>query len=188
VCWYRGGVATVYAFRRVCASSCSCPHHPETSEGRSRILPPTNAQYRYTLTRMCTYADIHTHTKSHAHVAFHTLACSYSSVPGGMNPYGNPSAPLESNNGIFLQAYTLYQLNCTLELIRTRTHSNINTHRHGYLHDVIGDFGGEHSGEMVRHPNNRQRTRVRHLRSIPIAHKHRNMQNLTIASQVHEVS
>jgi hypothetical protein len=43
VCWYRGGVGTVC----VCMSVWACqfaqlPHHPETSEGQSRTLPPTN--------------------------------------------------------------------------------------------------------------------------------------------------
>jgi hypothetical protein len=88
-------------------------------------------------------------------------------------------------------------INGTHKFIRTCTHPKQKIHKYtdtqlhketGYIHDVIGDFGGEHSGEVIRHPNNRQRTRVRHLRSIPIAQKHRNMQNLTIASQVHEVS
>jgi hypothetical protein len=143
----------------------------------------------------------HTHAHQITCTCFiHTLACSYSSVPGGMNPYGNPSAPLESNSGIFLQ--TLNMINGTHKFIRTCTHpkhkytntqihkyTNTQIHRETeYIHDVIGDFGGAHSGEVVRHPNNRQRTRVRHLRSIPIAQKHINIQNLTIASQVHEVS
>jgi hypothetical protein len=53
-----------------------------------------------------------------------------------------------------------------------RTQTQIHKYRRkGYLHDVIGDFGGEHSGEVVRHPNHRQRTWIRHIRIIPTAYK-----------------
>jgi hypothetical protein len=116
------------------------------------------------------------HTRAHQFTCtcfIRTLACSYSSVPGRMNPYGNPSAPLESNNGIFLQK--LNMIDGTHKFIRTCTHPKhkyTDTQSNGIL-TVIGDFGGEHSGEMVRHPNHCRRTRIRHLQSIPIAHKHR---------------